>query len=234
MQLTEIMRQLIQRSTGYFNELHQNDAARYVKLAGGRSPKAAVFACYDSINPDPFQLGIGEIGWHRNAGGIIGHWAHKGHVDGAAATVELALSQPELEAIGVIGHQDCAFCKAFLTRQYKPDQEHLKEWVELHGPAVRELMLSIYGTPPEPSDMDNWNTYLWRTVREHTIRQYFNLLSYPAVVRRIEEGTLTAFAGVLQLTPSPQLLWFDPMTGRFKPAPYRGAITTVGFGEAAD
>jgi carbonic anhydrase len=220
MRVTDTARLLVSNSTHHFQHLSPDMVGRYPQLAKRRDPRAAIYGCVDSVyTTEPFGLDIGDIANHRNAGNcIMPSERAERQVDGAAASIDIMVAKQSLEAIGVVGHQDCAFCAALLTQQYPPEHQHLRGWVDYHGPLTRAHMLDRFGPPPAVEDTENWDRYLWDAVQQHAIRQHNNLLSYPSVMRRVEEGTLTVFAAVLQLTPEPKFLWLDPTVDRFKEA----------------
>jgi carbonic anhydrase len=223
------MSKLLDNSTSYFASLPVEEAELYIRLSHGRAARIASYCCWDAVMDlsKVFGLEPGMMGEHRNAGNVVPHFtqvlrlAAEGKVDAAAASVDVALSSPNLEAIGVIGHQDCAFCKAALLRKYGPDMGRFEAWVNLHGPTTREMVINRLGDPPDPEDAEKFDPYLWEVVKLHTQVQYYNLMSYPGVARRVEEGALTPFAAVLQLTPKPQLVWFNQTLGDFRPRPAR-------------
>ena len=102
---------------------------------------------------------------------------------GTAAAIEYAVSVLNVPHIIVCGHSYCGACES-LYRDLGESEEliHVRRWLEIDR-EVREIALKQI---PEPG-----RDLFELTERLNIIKQLENLLTYPAVRRRVEEEDLT-------------------------------------------
>jgi len=160
--------------------------ARFKQLAEeGQNPKALFIGCSDSrvmpsliTNSKPGDLFIA-----RNIGNFVAPFNPDQSYHATASAIEYAVSVLEVSDIIVCGHSECGAIAA-LYKEIQPTNEnlHTRKWLELGISAKKATLLSHRGQPKEE--------ILRYTEKISLIFQIENLLTYPAVQRRVEEGTL--------------------------------------------
>jgi carbonic anhydrase len=164
----------------------KNNQERFKTLVEeGQNPKALFIGCSDSrvmpaliTNSKPGDLFIA-----RNIGNFVAPFNPSQAYHATASAIEYAVSVLEVSDIIVCGHSECGAIAA-LYKDIIPSDENLHtiKWLELGKNAKRVALLSLRGKPQKE--------ILRYTERVSVIFQLENLLTYPAVKRRLEKGTL--------------------------------------------
>ncbi|WP_457622142.1 carbonic anhydrase [Persephonella sp.] len=159
---------------------------RFLELVEkGQSPKALFITCSDSrIHPDEITgADIGDLFIVRNIGNMVPPFKPDDDYHGTAAAIEYAVSVLKVPHIIVCGHSYCGACES-LYKDLGDSEEliHVRRWLEIDRD-VREIALKQI--PELGRDLFEL------TERLNIIKQLENLLTYPAVKRRVEEGNLT-------------------------------------------
>jgi carbonic anhydrase len=151
----------------------------------GQNPKALFIGCSDSrvmpaliTNSKPGDLFIA-----RNIGNFVAPFNPSEHYHATASVIEYAVSVLEVSDIIVCGHSECGAI-ASLFKKIEPSDENLHtiKWLELGESAKRSALLSLKGQAH--------SEILRYTEKVSVIFQLENLLTYPAVQRRVEKGQL--------------------------------------------
>ncbi|NPA16306.1 carbonic anhydrase [Persephonella sp.] len=176
----------------------------------GQHPKALFITCSDSrIHPDEITgADIGDLFIVRNIGNMVPPFKPDNEFHGVAAAVEYAVSVLNVPDIIVCGHSHCGACES-LYKDLPDDIEiiHVKKWLEIDND-VKELALQ---TIPE-----RCRELYELTERLNIIKQIENLLTYPGVKRRVEEGKLRLH-GWYYIIEKGEIEYYDPETNRFYP-----------------
>ena len=164
----------------------KNNKERFKHLVEeGQDPKALFIGCSDSrvmpaliTNSKPGDLFI-----IRNIGNFVAPFNPNQDYHATASAIEYAVSVLEVTDIIVCGHSECGAIAA-LYKKIEPTDENLHtiKWLELGESAKRSALLSMRGKPKKE--------ILHYTEKVSVIFQLENLLTYPAVKRRVEEGSL--------------------------------------------
>jgi len=164
----------------------KNNKERFQHLVEeGQDPKALFIGCSDSrvmpaliTNSKPGDLFIA-----RNIGNFVAPFNPSQDYHATASAIEYAVSVLEVTDVIVCGHSECGAIAA-LYKKIEPTDENLHtiKWLELGESAKRSALLSMRGKP-EKEILDY-------TEKVSVIFQLENLLTYPAVKRRVEEGSL--------------------------------------------
>ncbi|SFV56250.1 Carbonic anhydrase [hydrothermal vent metagenome] len=159
---------------------------RFRKLVEeGQQPKALFIGCSDSrvmpamiTNSKPGDLFI-----VRNIGNFVAPFNPDADFHATASAIEYAVSILEVSDIIVCGHSHCGAIAA-LYKEIEPTQEniHTIKWLELGQEAKKVALLAH-----RESTTEVLHCY---TEQISVIYQLDNLLSYPAVRKRVEDGTL--------------------------------------------
>ena len=174
----------------------------------GQSPKAFFITCSDSrIHPDELTgADIGDLFIVRNIGNMVPPFKPDNDFHGVAAAVEYAVSVLNVPDIIVCGHSHCGACES-LYKDLPGDVEiiHVKKWLEL-GADVKKVALS---------SMPQMGRELFQlTERLNIIQQLENLLTYPGVKRRVEEGSLRLH-GWYYIIEQGEIEYYDPQKNEF-------------------
>ena len=158
---------------------------RFKKLVSeGQNPKALFIGCSDSrVMPNMItSTGAGDLFIVRNIGNFVPAFKPDSDFHATAAAIEYA-STLEVNDIIVCGHSHCGAIGA-LYKTLNPTEEniHTIKWLEL-GSMAKKVAKSALPQADKTELLDY-------TEKVSVIFQLENLLSYPAVKRRVEEGTL--------------------------------------------
>jgi len=151
----------------------------------GQNPKALFIGCSDSrVMPALITSSKpGDLFIARNIGNFVAPFNPSQNYHATASAIEYAVSVLEVSDIIVCGHSECGAI-ASLFKDIEPTDENLHtiKWLELGENAKRSALLSLKGRPHE--EILNY------TERVSVIFQLENLLTYPAVKRRVDKGEL--------------------------------------------
>jgi len=159
---------------------------RFKKLVEeGQNPKALFIGCSDSRVMPAMITGSkpGDLFIVRNIGNFVAPFNPDADYHATASAIEYAVSILDVSDIIVCGHSDCGAIGA-LYKDIKetPDNVHTIKWLELGAEAKKVAMLAH-----QHADKEILHRY---TEQISVVFQLDNLLTYPAVRRRVEEGSL--------------------------------------------
>lgn len=182
---------------GYFRK--RRDA--FADLArNGQNPQTLFITCADSrivphaiTDSDP-----GDLFVLRNVGNMVPPCAPGSDCVATGSAIEYAVAVLGVSEIIVCGHSHCGACAAlFQEAGPKPDAElaQTRKWLE-QGRPVRDLVLHkanadydaampIFRSHAEREQM------LRATEAAMVVQHLANLMTYPAVARRVADGTLS-------------------------------------------
>ncbi len=176
----------------------------------GQHPKALFITCSDSrIHPDQITgADIGDLFIVRNIGNMVPPFKPDNEFHGVAAAVEYAVSVLNVPDIIICGHSHCGACEA-LYKDLPDDTEiiHVKKWLSL-GETVKKTALKQF---PEKG-----RKLLELTEKLNIIQQLENLLSYPGVKKKVEEGSLRLH-GWYYIIEKGEVLYYDAEKSDFVP-----------------
>ncbi|HFQ62022.1 MAG TPA: carbonic anhydrase [Epsilonproteobacteria bacterium] len=151
----------------------------------GQNPKALFIGCSDSRVMPAMITGSkpGDLFIVRNIGNFVAPYNPNADYHATASAIEYAVSILEVSDIIVCGHSHCgAIAALFKDIQQTPENIHTIKWLEL-GNEAKKVGLLAY----RDADKD---TMLRYTERISVVYQLDNLLTYPAIKRKVEEGTI--------------------------------------------
>ena len=159
---------------------------RFKKLVEeGQNPKALFIGCSDSRVMPAMITGSkpGDLFIVRNIGNFVAPYNPEADFHATASAIEYAVSILEVSDIIVCGHSHCGAISAlFKEIKETPENIHTIKWLELGNEAKKVGLLAYKNADKE--------VMLRYTERISVIYQLDNLLTYPAVKRKVEEGTL--------------------------------------------
>ena len=151
----------------------------------GQNPKALFIGCSDSRVMPAMITGSkpGDLFIVRNIGNFVAPYNPDADYHATASAIEYAVSILDVSDIIVCGHSHCGAISAlFKEIEQTPENIHTIKWLELGNEAKKTGLLAHKDSDKE--------TMLRYTERISVVYQLDNLLTYPAVKRRVEEGTL--------------------------------------------
>ncbi|MBU1658099.1 carbonic anhydrase [bacterium] len=166
----------------YFKE-NQDSLLRLVK--SGQSPKALFIGCSDSrVIPDLIvQSNPGDLFVIRNVGNFVPPYKPDEDYHATASGIEYAVSVLNVQEIIICGHSHCGACSYLYEKLEDPSLIHTKKWLEL-GESAKSMALVSLGVNAPKEEL------LRLTERLSVVKQIENLLTYPKVKKRFEDGNL--------------------------------------------
>ena len=155
----------------------------FQELKEGQKPHTFYIGCSDSrIVPNLITKTMpGEIFVVRNIANIVPPFEiNDGTYKCTASILEYAVKYLEVENVLVCGHSNCGGLKALFYPQEKLEKLPLvKKWLEIIDD-VRESVI----------DIEDPKLREWEVEQLNVIKQLDNLMTYPFVRERVEEGKL--------------------------------------------
>ena len=195
--------------TVYFKK-HEKDFLELVEK--GQHPKALFIGCSDSrVIPNLItSTSPGDLFVVRNVGNFVPPYKPDSDFHSTASGIEYAVNHLEVDDIIVCGHSDCGACKALYEdySAHKEEMIHTIKWLELGQPA-KELALKSVSN-------DNRAELLKATEKFSLILQLKNLLTYPSVKKKVEQGKLHLHGWYYRID-SGEVEYYDPDDRQFYP-----------------
>lgn len=170
-----------------FVKYFKKNKEELVRLAKeGQKPKALFIGCSDSrVIPDlMLQTKPGDLFVLRNVGNFVPPFSPDDDFHATATGIEYATSVLKVKEIIVCGHSYCGACAALYQKiEDTPETVHTKRWLSLGENAKKSAILSL-GRDAEKEKL------LRLTEKLSIINQIENLLTYPQVKKRFENGDL--------------------------------------------
>ena len=180
---TLAMKKLLAGIKAFKAGYYANERARFMNCAKGQNPRHLFICCSDSrVLPSRItESGPGELFIIRNIANMVPPYHRAEEFLAVSSAVEYAVEALEVENIIVCGHSDCGGCKLLMNG----GQDRLllaSKWVELSaGVATARGDGSIAG-----GAISNPQLY----ERNNVVHQMKQLLSYPSIAKRHEQGRL--------------------------------------------
>ncbi len=206
----------VQKFVRNYQEFRQIHFKQYEKLfeelvRKGQRPKTFFIGCSDSrVVPDLITgAKPGELFVFRNVGNFVPPFKPDSDFHGTAAAIEYAVSVLKVSDIIICGHSHCGAC-ASLYKSVPDSLEfiHISKWLEIGKPAKDAAL-------EEVGDKDR-ELLLRTTEKASVVVQLQNLLTYPGVKKRVEEGKLFLHGWYYKIE-SGEIEYFDEEVGDFVP-----------------
>jgi len=182
----------------------------YLKLVKeGQHPETLFIGCSDSRVIPGMITGSkpGELFTIQNVGNFVAPYKPDEDYHSTASAIEYAVSVLNVEDIIVCGHSHCGAIKS-LYKDLDKEKEliHTKKWLEL-GNEAKKIAQLVGGTEEEK---------LINTEKISAMFQLENLLTYPAVKKRVDEGSLHLHVWYYKLETG-EIEYYDDVKGSFLP-----------------
>ncbi|KAL3733061.1 hypothetical protein ACJRO7_022565 [Eucalyptus globulus] len=184
---SDMFDEIRQRFLEFKSNKFLKEAAHFQNLARAQSPKFLVIACVDSRVCPTNVLGLqpGEAFMVRNVANLVPAIEFGPSETGAA--LEFAVKSLEVENILVIGHSRCAGIEALMGMQDSNTGNYVERWV-VNGKAAK---LRTEASAPHLS----FDQQCMHCEKESVTQSLNNLLTYPWIKERVEDGLLSISGG---------------------------------------
>jgi len=170
-----------------FRQYFKKNKESLLKLVkSGQSPKALFIGCSDSrVIPDLIvQSNPGDLFVIRNVGNFVPPYKPDKDFHSTASGIEYAVSVLNVQEIIICGHSHCGACKHLYEKVEDPSLVHTKKWLELGESAKTSAILSLGANAPQED-------LLRLTEKLSIIKQIENILTYPNIKQKFEDGVLS-------------------------------------------
>jgi carbonic anhydrase len=205
----------MQRLIAGVHRFQRTELGRYRELfhrlsADGQNPHTLFITCSDSrvLAELITQSRPGDLFVVKNVGNLVPPSDVTGSTNSTAAAIEFAVETLGVQDVVVCGHSQCGAMLALLRNEPTGTQPHLDAWLELARP-VRELLAHKY---QHITDAEERAT---AAAEENVLFALENLRTYPAVQRRLAEGTLRLHGWFFKIATA-ELFAYDPATEQFQ------------------
>lgn len=180
------LKEFVEGHSAFREVKFQKNKERFKKLVNeGQSPKALFIGCSDSrVMPDMITgAKPGDLFIIRNIGNFVAPFKPDADFHATASAIEYAVSILNVSDIIVCAHSHCGAIEAlFAPIEKTPENIHTIKWLELGKAAKKTAMFACREKSREEM--------LRYTEKLSVVYQIDNLLTYPDVKRRVEEGDL--------------------------------------------
>jgi carbonic anhydrase len=160
----------------------------FQELGRQQHPHTLFVTCVDSrVVPHMItQTKPGEFFTVRNIANIVPPYRETEEYVSTTAAIEYAVQVLDVENIVVCGHSNCGGCAAM----HKSHEElahipHVRRWLEVSQEVPSLVERELPNASPEEQE--------WLTEQTNIVLQMRNLLSYPYIRERYEQGRLKIF-----------------------------------------
>jgi carbonic anhydrase len=200
---------LIEGYGAFLGERLPREQSRFRELAEtGQHPEIMVIGCCDSrVSPEViFDARPGELFVVRNVANIVPPYAPDGQAHGVSAAIEFGVGGLRVKHIVVLGHARCGGVKAF-AEQSPPlsPGDFIGKWMKLMQPAAEKTPREI----SSPAD------YLTRLEQANIANSLANLMTFPHLAERIEEGKVATHGAYFGVATG-ELYVLDRASGAFQ------------------
>ena len=129
------------------------------------------------------QSNPGDLFVIRNVGNFVPPYKPDEDFHATASGIEYAVSVLNIKSIIICGHTHCGACKFLYEKLDDPSLIHTKKWLELGKSAKTTAVLSLGANAPKED-------LLRLTEKLSVMKQIENILTYPIVKKRFENGDI--------------------------------------------
>jgi carbonic anhydrase len=186
--------------------VYHQQAALYRELAQGQNPAIMLIGCADSRSDpsDIFDAAPGEMFVVRNVANLVPPYRPDGGLHGVSAALEFAVNILQVSHVVVLGHGGCGGVSASLSGASNPlIGEFVAPWVKLLDAARARVLAQ---DPPDPQ---------YALELEGIESSLQNLMTFPFIARRVEEGSLTLHGAWFAIRHG-ELHWRNAQTGHYE------------------
>lgn len=202
------MKHIVQGAVRFQNEVFQEHANLFSKLASNQSPEVLFITCSDSrIDPNLItQADPGELFICRNAGNIVP--PHLRQAGGMTASIEYAVQALGVSHVVVCGHTDCGAMKASMNMESLQDFPHVCDWLA-HSEAAVSVINHKYKNASEQEQLE-------KLTEQNVILQLQHLSTHPYIAARLATQEIELHGWVYEIGSGEIRVW-DAASKSFAP-----------------
>jgi len=176
---------------GYMNfreEDFQSHRELFKELGRSQQPHTLFIGCSDSrVVPNLItQTHPGELFIIRNVANIVPPYRITEEYVATTSAVEYAVQELKVDSIVVCGHSNCGGCAAMnMSEEQLAHMPHVRKWLAVSKEVKGRVDRLMQGDSPEERE--------WLTEQVNILVQMRNLLTYPYIRSRYEEGKLNVY-----------------------------------------
>jgi carbonic anhydrase len=177
---------LLEGNESFIRKKFKKHKERFVELVQkGQNPKVLFIGCSDSrVVPTLItDTKPGDLFIVRNIGNFVPPFSPDDEFHSTAAAIEYAVSVLEVDEIIVCGHSYCGAIESMYKEINDPNLIHVKKWLEL-GESTKKYVEGRLNKNASKREK------LTMSEKVSVIFQMVNLLTYPDVEKRVEDGRL--------------------------------------------
>lgn len=185
------MKKLLQGIVDFRRKVQKDYREAFGRLATGQSPDTLFIACSDSrVVPNTFaSTNPGDLFVLRNVGNLVppcGDHGLSASDESEAAAIEFSVLSLKVSDIIVCGHSECAAMRALVRNRSQIETPNLRNWLRHGDEAMKRFSAGLTLDPAlaQHNQLSQLNVLL----------QIEHIKSYPAVQKRIDEGSLSIHA----------------------------------------
>ncbi len=207
----EGMKKLIEGIVEYRRTVQESYREVLGRLAE-QTPDSLFIACSDSrVVPNTFaSTNPGDLFVLRNVGNLIPPCGKNGVSDSdeaEAAAIEFSVLNLNVSDIIVCGHSDCGAMRALINGRKNVTAPNLKNWLRHGDVAIERLNAGIVLDP----SLSKHN----QVSQLNVLAQIENILSYPVVKKRVDEGSLDLHGWWFDISKA-DVYAYNPQLKRFR------------------
>lgn len=175
----------------------------------GQNPHTLFITCSDSrvLAELITQSEPGDLFVVKNVGNIVPSSHEAESTSSTAAAIEFAVQVLGVSDVVVCGHSNCGAMSA-LVNGASESMPHLQKWLDLADP-VRKLLQRDY------KHLTNPEARITAAAEENVLFGLENLCTYPAVMQRLQEGTLRLHGWFFKIATA-EIFAYDPVSQQFQ------------------
>ncbi len=204
------MEKLLKGHQKFKNIKFKKNKDLYLKLVkDGQHPGTLFIGCSDSRVIPGLITGSkpGELFTIQNVGNFVAPYKPDEDYHSTASAIEYAVSVLKVDDIIVCGHSHCGAIKAlYKDLDHNEDLIHTNKWLEL-GSEAKKVAQLVGGDKEE---------ILINTEKLSAMFQLENLLTYPAIKRRVDNGDLHLHVWYYKIETG-EIEYYDDESGHFVP-----------------
>ncbi|XP_039120674.1 beta carbonic anhydrase 5, chloroplastic isoform X1 [Dioscorea cayenensis subsp. rotundata] len=185
--------ELKDRFLHFKNQVYLENLDHYQNLSDNQTPKFMVIACADSRVCPSSILGFqpGEAFTIRNIANLVPPFQHG--ASEVSAGLEFAVNSLQVANILVVGHSRCGGIRALMSmKRADKSKSFIKDWVSI-GKTARLSTEAVAGNL-------NFELQCKHCEKESLNASLLNLLTYPWIEERVNEGSLSLHGGYYDFT----------------------------------
>lgn len=195
------------------HKFQQNKLGRYQELfhrlsKEGQNPHTLFITCSDSrvLAELITQSQPGDLFVVKNVGNIVPSQDAAESTSSTAAAIEFAVEVLGVSDVVVCGHSKCGAMTALVSGSSE-SMPHLQKWLDLADP-VRQLIKKDYSHLKSDAKIN-------AAAEENVLLALENLCTYPAVMKRLQEGTLRLHGWFFKIATA-EIFAYDPESQQFQ------------------